>query len=185
MVSVPFVLLNDDPDEVFKDIKDDIESVWTYDPEDPACASTENWCLYVPGLGGNLAHIKPGWGYWIKMKEPNVLLVGGKLMSPAKTLPSRSLTAGWNLIGYYGTDGRSGYYGPFDDGRYAYCTLYSLVDTHEGYTKWSSLYSYWDGSDFELNECDDMYPGAGYWIGMIEAVPEYMPSTVCPGCPCE
>ena len=185
LVSVPFVLLNDDPEEVFKDIKDDIESVWTYDPEDPACASTENWCLYVPGLGGNLAHIKPGWGYWIKMKEPNVLLVGGKLMSPAKTLPSRSLTAGWNLIGYYGTDGRSGYYGPFDDGRYAYCTLYSLVDTHEGYTKWSSLYSYWDGSDFELNECDDMYPGAGYWIGMIEAVSEYMPSTVCPGCPCE
>lgn len=185
LISVPFVLLSDNPDEIFKDIKDNLDSVWTYDPDHLVCDSTDpnGWCVYTSnGDPDTLKHIIPGWGYWVMMKDGDVLLIGGSLFQPKVTPPTRKMIPGWNLIGYYGTEGETGYYGPVGNGKEAYCALYSLVNTNSGLTEWSSLVTYWQ-LDLEpwkyLNECNKMDPGAGYWIEM-DVTDGYAPATACP-----
>jgi len=74
----------------------------------------------------------------------------------------------------------------------AYCALNSLVDTQEGYPKWSGLWSYincgnhtdaWVG----INACIidpisqplmRMYAGRGYWVEM-DVEESYSPATTC------
>jgi hypothetical protein len=185
LISVPFVLLSDNPDEIFKDIKDNLNSVWTYDPDHLVCDSTdpEGWCVYTADENPDtLKHIIPGWGYWVMMKDSDVLLIGGSLFQPRVSPPTRKIIPGWNLIGYYGTEGQKGYYGPVGSGKKAYCELYSLVNTNFGLPKWSSLVTYWQ-LDLEpwkyLDECDRMDPGAGYWLE-IDTDESYAPATACP-----
>ncbi len=192
LISVPFVMLDDSISEVFKDVKDDIEAVWAYDA-DPACGNEEGcWYLYAPNNGINEIHtMKPGWGYWVKALEPGLLTIGGSLFSPAKSMPDKKVFHGWNLIGYYGTEGAPegpngipGYYGPnlAGDGEEAYCALFSLVDTQEGFPRWSSLVTYWqlDNPDLwkYLDTNEYMNPGAGYWLE-IDVKDTYTFSTVC------
>jgi hypothetical protein len=183
---VPFVLLNDDPEEIFAGIADDLDSVWTFDPEHLVCDETddEGWCLYTPNEDPDtLNHIVPGWGYWVMMKNESKLLLGGSLFQPRVTPPMREMIPGWNLIGYYGTEGLGGYYGPYGAGKDAYCALYSLVDTSSGLTEWSSLITYWEPDNpyqwVYLDECNIMTPGAGYWIEM-DVEEGYAPATACP-----
>jgi hypothetical protein len=178
LISVPFVLINDDPAKVFENV-DGLESVWTYDGE------TDEWFVWTPDSKPDTLHeIIPGWGYWVKMSNSSELLIGGSLMQPRVTPPSRKLVKGWNLIGYYGTDSQEVYDGPDGDGDYAYCALYSLVNL-EGpiLTKWSSLWTYWEPDNpyqwKALGRCDRMDPGAGYWIE-IEEEDLYVPATACP-----
>jgi len=181
LISVPFVLLSSDPKDVFEDIKEEVLLVLTYDPDE--CAD-DGWCIFIPDTGvGTITEIKPGWGYWVLAKEHTYLTVVGTPWSPGETAPpSRSVEEGWNLIGYYGTDEKTYYHGPDGIGKQAFCVLHSL--SYPTY-KWSALYSYWKPiGDIELNECDLMYPGAGYWIGMNQADPNYFQSTVCTGNPC-
>lgn len=212
LISVPFVLLNDNPDEVFKNT-DSVQTVWSYD------AASDKWSVYRPGEDygtNNLESIEPGLGYWVlsdcnettnpyffytpqDFREgcgPNgegceMLVVGGSLYNPGPvTPPSQSLAEGWNLIGYYGTEGRYRYAGPdawyfFDDTKEAYCELYSLRNLDGGFlnpTKWSALVGYWEPSNPHQWEgygfCDQMDPGAGYWVSMDEEG-TYKPETVC------
>jgi hypothetical protein len=208
LISVPFALLNDNPEEVFEDTES-VKTVWSY--EDGA------WKVYRPGeLTNNLDKIQPGLGYWILADcnestnpfvvytaedirggcGPNrdrceMLVVGGSLYNAGPVLPpSQQLQEGWNLIGYYGTEGRKRYVGP--DGAYfipetkeAYCALYSLRNLDGGLTnptKWTSLIGYWEPYNpnqwDELGYCDEMDPGAGYWLFMSEDG-RYAPETVC------
>jgi hypothetical protein len=177
LISVPFTMLDDSIDEVFKDIENSVEGVWTYD------AATDQWFVYKPGGGPNTLHeMKPGWGYWVLMKEPATLKIGGTLFSPGKTPPQRQLVHGWNLIGYYGTYGLLNYTGPVGAGDVSYCALWSLIDTTSGYPRWSSLETYWEPYNSDvwvtLSAYQNMDPGAGYWIEMD--VPDtYTFSTVC------
>ena len=165
LISVPFVMLNDSIDDVFKDVAEDIESVWTYDAE------ANKWYVYTPNDGPDSLHeMKPGWGYWVKAKNDTTLLIGGSLFSPAKTPPEKKVVHGWNLIGYFGTDGETVYDGPDGDGKPVYCALFSLIDTVIGFPRWSSLVTYWEPDNpdqwkyFDLT--DSMDPGAGYWLEM-------------------
>jgi len=178
LISVPFNLLNGDPEVVFNEVKDKVLVVLTYDVDD--CGPT-GWCGYIPKTdGGTIDEIKPGWGYWVLTNEATTLTVAGILMSEGEgPMPSRSLEEGWNLIGYYGTDSKTSYDGPFGDSKIAFCVLHSL--SYPTY-KWSALHSYWN-SDIELDECEKMYPGAGYWIGMNQPDSNYFQSTVCTGKP--
>jgi len=211
LISVPFVLLNDAPEEVFKDTPG-VEAVWAYDGE------TGDWLVYAPGLtlSGTveLKEIEPGWGYWVMEKLPDDglndpsewLTIGGSLFSPATVPPSRDLVKGWNLIGYYGS--RWQIY-PWSDenfmcgdamncwdrnvfGDKVYCALNSLVDTQQGFPKWSALWSYLNCGDYEthwfgLNTCPEdgfqelmsrMYAGRGYWLELDED-DLYAPATTC------
>jgi len=176
LISVPFVMLDDSIDEVFKDIKDDVLAVWTYD------ASTDQWYVYTPDgddSNDNLHTMKPGWGYWVITKDPTVLKIGGSLFLPGKTPPGKRVIHGWNLIGYYGTDELPGYYGPQGNGGFTYCELYSLVDTNMGHPRWSSVVTYWEPDNPNslkfLGLDDRMDPGAGYWIEM-DVEDDYSPS---------
>jgi len=178
LVSVPFVLINDGPEDVLKDIKENVESVWGYDAE------ANEWYVYHPnGAPGtdNLEHIEPGWGYWIRAYEADTWIMGGSLFSPATLPPSRNLKEGWNLVGYYGADGEEGYYGPDGNGKNAQCVFYSLKEDIWD-IPFSSLFSYWE--PFNPNQWvtfggwDNLDPGAGYWV-MIPQDGIYSYTTDC------
>ncbi|MFH1473560.1 MAG: hypothetical protein ABIE55_01565 [Candidatus Aenigmatarchaeota archaeon] len=210
LISVPFVLLDDDPEVVFNNVKENIISVWAYDGDKVLCG--QEWCVWTPGDGPDNLRIIPGWGYWVLTnltEEPVEVLIGGSLFSPRTTPPSRDLVSGWNLIGYYGTSwelyecgdfeptcrpGINWFPGKYIYGDQVYCALNSLVDTQEGYPRWSSLWSYiscgshtayWLG----LNTCADpdsplqsnldrMYAGRGYWLE-LDVADMYAPATTC------
>jgi hypothetical protein len=190
LISVPFALINDSISEVFKNITDKIISVWTYD--------NGVWYTWIPCVGGTLTSIKPGWGYWVLANNDTELLIAGNLFSPVTTPPSKDLQSGWNLIGYYGTEWQTyelekdnvcGYINP-NYGGYTYCSLNSLINTQQGFPRWSSLWGYDNcGNDVaywhELESCisdqwsDNMlYAGKGYWIEM-DVKDSYAPATNC------
>lgn len=184
LISFPFDPLDCSVEEVFKEINESIESVVTYD------GATSHWSVYRPdGEGPNdLDTIKAGNGYWVMAKEEATLFVGGSLYSPGDITPaSKTLVEGWNLIGYYGTEEElSVYSGPEGNGDNAYCHLYSLRNLDGGLinpTNWNSLLTYWELDNpeqwEELGICEEMDPGAGYWIAM-DTDDTYNPQTVCP-----
>jgi len=184
LISVPFVLLNSDPNEVFKGL-DVVKTVWAYDDG--------KWYLWQPEIGGTLDSIKPGWGYWVLTSDSATLTVGGSLLSSGPVgPPSRELSDGWNLIGYYGaTSMYNDYWG--SDWWYeqpVYCALNTLVDTQQGFPRWGSLFTYNCGDWEWLNACCESYDyyytwcpnymeaGKGYWIEM-DVEDEYAPATNC------
>ncbi len=194
LMSVPFVLLNNNISEVFKPVADDVESVWTYDGQ------SNKWFVYTPDgddANDDLKTMEPGWGYWLMAKNDTKLLLGGSLFNPIRTPPSRTLVPGWNLIGPYGTDWQS--YGSddycmYNNGNgiywdYAYCSMNSLVDTNSGHPRWSSLWTYVNCPGVtqpwrRINACTDVVQrnrvvsGYGYWVEMdVQEI--YAPASVC------
>lgn len=150
--------------EVFSSIQGNVEGVWGYE-------SKTGWQLYVPGIIENdLVELEQGKGYWVKTTENTSLLVGGSMLSPPQAVPPNiELDEGWNLIGHYGLSSKP-----------AYCSLFSLVDTQQGFPRWSSLWGYNPGNQsfIGLTPFDFTNPGKGYWIKM-EGEDSYSPSTVC------
>ena len=177
LISVPFTLIDSNIRNVLKNIDKNVESVWTYD------AATGQWYVYNPQSPGtsNLATMDPGRGYWLKAYNKDKLIIGGSLFSPTVTPPSRDLTKGWNLVGYYGTKYSLKYEGPFGNGRQSKCALYSLGET-ELDKGWTALLTYWEPSNpnvwKELGYYSKMDPGAGYWISLPEEG-LYSYSTTC------
>jgi len=184
LISIPLKLVDNKPETVFKDIKDEIASVWKYD--------NGKWYLWTSDENGTLTEIEPGWGYWLLAKENTTLKVPINL-NPIFTPPTRTLQPGWNLIGYYGINEQTetdtcGF--DYKYGNYVYCALNSLIDTQQGFPRWSSLYTYfncgnnnagWKG----LYACvgkkwsnNKMFAGKGYWIEM-DVQDTYAPVTNC------
>ena len=182
LISVPLVMLDDSIDDVFEDVADTVDSVWTYNPEAP---EGEEWSVYTPGDAPDTLHeMTPGWGYWVYSSEDSTLLIGGSLFSPAKTPPTKNIVAGWNLIGFWGTAGAEGYYGPdlySPPGEVADCELYSLGDDFWD-NKFSSLWTYWEPDNpyqwIALGKDSYMNPGAGYWMHTNQEG-EYVVPTAC------
>jgi len=168
LISVPILLLDDDVEDVLEDVEENVEIVWAYDAE------ADEWYVYTPDgeENDNLEEMFPGWGYWIKMSQGDTLLLGGESwgMPPSPPSPQRNLVEGWNLIGYYGTEGLENYNGPYGNGDYAACTLNSLLDL-TNIPQWTKILTYWE--PYNPNQwvdtssmCDALDPGAGYWIFM-------------------
>jgi len=173
LISVPFVMLDNSIEEAFNDVEDDIISVWTYDSMD------DEWLVYSPEgneMSNTLTEMHPGWGYWVLTEDEGTMVIGGSLFQPGKTPSSRILSSGWNLIGYYGTNGQLSYEGPQGNGRNANYTLSSVPS-------WKSLVTYWEAYDSDewiygghwdgnwriyKNRDEEMDPGAGYWIALTE-----------------
>jgi hypothetical protein len=166
LISFPFNLLSNNIKEVFEDASENIEGVWSYE--------NGEWKVYIPNVtSSGLTEVVPGRGYWVKTTEATTVLVGGELMSEGQMLPpSVELDKGWNLIGYYGTSSP----------KQAYCSLFSLVDTQEGFPRWSALWGYNTISDefVPLKSVSYMEAGKGYWIEM-DVEDQYSPSTTCWG----
>ncbi len=179
LISVPVVLLNDDPEEVFKnvDVDECIQSVWAYD------GVGDEWTVWTPGDAPDNLRVEPGYGYWIVANHDCMLMIGGSLLSPGRTPPSRELVSGWNLVGYYGMDDQEGYYGPNGNGRDAYCAFYSLTGGFFDNPQWSEVSGYWELYNPDTFESyspgDSLDSGAGYWIFMKDGSDVYSPSSVC------
>jgi len=177
LISVPFVLLNDSMHKVFDPQADKIMSIWTYD------AALNKWFVFTPdGIDNDdMDRMMPGWGYWVLARNDTELLIGGSLFSPAKTPPSKQIVPGWNLIGYWGTEGLSGYSGPNGNGLTSFCELNSLIST-----VWeipdNSLWSYWEPFNpnqwIPYDKYKHMDPGAGYWM-FTNQNGEFVIPTVC------
>ncbi|MDO8647488.1 MAG: MopE-related protein, partial [Candidatus Diapherotrites archaeon] len=167
LISVPFKLLDSDVSAVFKDIIGKINSVWTFD------ALSGQWLVFDPKNipASNLYSIEPGTGYWVAALDNTELVLGGNMFNPITTPPSKPIKQGWNLIGYYGTEGIPEFNGLNGNGKLASCELYSLGEslTDKG---WNSLLSYWEPSN--PNQWKQFYsnsrldPGAGYWLSATE-----------------
>lgn len=194
LISVPFMLLNDSPAEVFGDLPG-VTGVWTYDSE------AGEWLMWAPNKPSDLEQIVPGWGYWVLEKnDSETLTIGGSLFKQGPILPpARQLVPGWNLVGYYGTQwqefGQDAMFScgdqeenPFDQvfGSDVYCSLNSLVTT-SGFPRWSSLWGFsncgnddtsWVGLNACVQDLNRMYAGRGYWIELD--VPDiYSPASTC------
>lgn len=193
LISVPFVLFNDDIEAVFNETKNNISVVWAYD------GATDTWFVWTPGPAPDTLHkIQPGWGYWVLAKNDTTLKLAGSLFSTLTAPPHRNLVKGWNLVGPYGTDWQEYDEDPFCPynvhpsgvfADYAYCSLNTLIDPQSGNTRWNSLWTYvncpgvdlpWKG----LNACttdsskNKMVVGYGYWLDM-DVADIYSPPSTC------
>ncbi|MBI2045556.1 hypothetical protein HYT23_05860 [Candidatus Pacearchaeota archaeon] len=185
LISVPVKLLDDSMDVVFESPNSLVQSVWQFD-------GTE-WFVYTPdGNSDNdgITTMEPGWGYWILANDDTELLIGGSLISPAMTPPDINIVSGWNLVGYYGINGPgcpdgicTEYNGPAGNGKEARCMLNTLGNSiwDKGFT---SLWTYWEPDNpnqwKDLDQYDNLDPGAGYWLfSQEEGI--YAPSTTCSG----
>ncbi len=182
LISVPVKLIDNSLDQVFAGHEDTVVSVWTYD--------NGTWHVYTPDgnpANDDLTTMLPGWGYWVLTTDDDMLTIGGSLLSPVVAPPSKKITPGWNLIGYYGAegapeqDGVPGYFGPAGNGKPVKCALHSLTPSVWDYGV-SSIWSYWEPFNpnvwLDLGYFDRMDPGAGYWVFAYEDG-EYAPSTTC------
>jgi hypothetical protein len=163
LISFPFNLINSNVEEVFNDASEKIEGVWSYE--------NGEWKVYTPEGPSDLVEVVPGRGYWVKTTEATSILVGGDLLNEGQMVPpSVELDKGWNLIGHYGLLAKK-----------VYCSLFSLVDTQQGFPRWSALWGYDSGEFKSLNNlADSTSPGKGYWIEM-DVEDEYSPATTCWG----
>ena len=184
LISTPVFLLDDAMEQVFDGASDCVKSVWTYDPLDEVCEN--DWCVFTPDETENddLNTMLPGWGYWVLAEEDCSLMIGGSLMRPGPVgQASKEIVDGWNLIGYYGTEGEDAYDGPDGNGKDAECALYSLGEDIWD-KEFTGLFSYWEPNNpnswLGLGKSDNMDPGAGYWLSTPQQG-YYAPTSVCEG----
>lgn len=182
LISVPVVLLDPDIKEVIPDSMGDIiKSVWAYDPTLKLCG--DEWCVYTPDgddSNDDLHELTPGWGYWVLAYDETEIVIGGSLLSPNRMPPSRDLVDGWNLLGYYGLDSQTGYYGPVGNGEKVACALGTLCGPL-WFEEWGSVVTYWQPESdpwVYLGRYEGMDPGAGYWVFMRDDG-EYSKATSC------
>ena len=142
-----------------------VESIWAYD----ATKSEGNeWSVYRPdsSTGNSLLSMTAGYGYWVNYTNSasvtlsgpgNLFLAGGQ-----NTPPSRTLEAGWNLIGYYQRG--SSMSASADN------ALRTLKDNSSPYSPWWSMILNYNNSDpinkyfSEIHNSDSIFAGQGYWI---------------------
>jgi hypothetical protein len=168
LISIPFALLDNSVEDVFAGHENNVEAVWTFE--------NNEWFVYTPdGVNNdNLEVMLPGWGYWVLATGNDTLLVSGTLFAPAVTPPSKEIVEGWNLVGYYGTEGSPigsnglrGYYGPDGNGASASCALNSLTGNFFD-EEVDSLWTYWEVFNpdtwISLSSNQQLDPGAGYWL---------------------
>jgi hypothetical protein len=103
LISLPVVPTNKNIGVVLSGIESSVAAVWTYDPLNPNAVN--GWLVYVPGNPegtNNLDIMTAGHGYWISATSDATIGGSGSLLTVGPTTPpSRNLSTGWNLIGYY------------------------------------------------------------------------------------
>ncbi len=177
LISVPVNLLDDSMDEVFESIADEVVSVWQFDGT--------NWHVYTPDgdtANDDITTMHPGWGYWVLTTNATSLTIGGELLSGGPgMIPSIPIVYGWNLLGYFGADGKESYEGPVSydspvgSTNTANCKLGTLRNAMWPFgVTTPSLATWWEPYNTDGNSAthtlvplvssDLMDPGAGYWL---------------------
>ena len=112
LISIPLVPENDDTaiESVLDDVSDNAKVVWAYQGGEWSCYLADD---EYDGLGlcdedhSPLTTMEPGWGYYVKMYEEDILYLNGEKMYGFNEFdiprpPVVTLTPSWNLIGHYG-----------------------------------------------------------------------------------
>lgn len=159
LLSVPIVPADARPAGLFA--SSSIDAVWSYDPGDPA-ADPSGWLVYDPAHPelSDLPSVVPGAGYFVHANASGSLSVSGALFSPGAPPPSRSLTAGWNLVGSYATSS--------EDIDSAFATI--------GWAglEYTSLWKF-DAATESFAAPDSVNPGDAFWI-LLDAPHTYAPA---------
>ncbi|MDO8751992.1 MAG: Ig-like domain-containing protein, partial [Candidatus Wolfebacteria bacterium] len=165
LVSLPIIPNDENISTVLGDAEGNIEAVWTYDPSHPN--AVDGWLAYIPGDPdgtNNLDTMTAGYGYWISVNG-NVNISGaGNLLTAGPNLPpSRDLSAGWNLVGYYQIPGESS----SNPGS----AFSSLGGTYTG------LWGFNNQTGNFMSTVNEILPGDAFWISLPSAK-TYTPSNV-------
>lgn len=163
LISIPLVPEDIAIGKVFKEIRSNVEIVWSYQYDETTGENEWKWAE-PKGSGWDtdktLDSIIPGYGYIVFMEEDDVLYGTGKTIQYGDSdeepvTPSEiHLANGYNLIGLFGTEEKP-----------IRVALSSLMFWEEPY--WHKVL-YMDGSEVEGN----LEPGEGYWISM-----KHLPNT--------
>lgn len=165
LVSLPVVPTNKNIDAVLGNAKNNISAVWTYDPSNPNAVN--GWLVYAPGNPAgtnNLDSMTAGYGYWINATTNTAITGSGSLLATGPTAPpSRNLSAGWNLIGYYQIPGESQ--------STPSAAFKSLDDSYTG------LWGFENLSGAFKSSVASLLPGDAFWISLPSSK-VYTPSNV-------
>lgn len=169
LISIPLVPEEDDTSiqNVFDIVSENVEVVWAYTWDESQNRNAWTYNEFNSGVASNtdsLQRIIPGYGYYVKMANEDILYLNGKVdyqvggeendpvmgMPPSVTLATDS----WNLIGVFGLREES----------YAYDSLISLTNS-------LGLPYY----DIILNRdswyTNDLITKEGYWLS-VKLIPE-------------
>jgi len=150
LISLPVIPTSTAIDEVLGGAANNIDAVWTYDPTAPNAIN--GWLVYTGAPNtSNLDMMTAGLGYWISVTGNANLSGSGTLLIAGHTLPpSRSLEAGWNLVGYYQLPGESN-----STPAKAFASLQS----------WSGLWGF-NNTTGIFNSVTAINPGDAFWISL-------------------
>jgi len=128
----------------------EVTVVWSY----TGTGTTRTWQSFTPPSTGTLTTMVDGNGYWIYMKVPDILFVGGTVIPPGGLPPTYSLAPGWNLVGFKPeptiTTMTVGDYLQSIAGKYDNSTVYLLWNT--------------EGTWIRASSSDLIWPGEALWI---------------------
>jgi hypothetical protein len=152
LISTPYFIEIPDrhPDDLLAGILDNLNTVYAYD----ACADPgQEWSNYsTSGPPGSLTAMRDGDGYWVLMDAPDTLsIVGNALPIPPQAPPSYEVCEGWNLIGFKS-----------NTQRLASDYLAAIAG------KYTVIYGYAGGVYFLVQGSDNLTPGLGYWMAVIQ-----------------
>lgn len=154
LISLPVSSPESTPEKILSSIKGSYSVVWGY--------REGKWQSYTPddALLGNLDALEAGYGYWIRMTEPEILSLTG-----TEAPQSISLNAGWNLIGYNALKSA-----PIGD-------ILNSADCRVE-TVWSYQHGNWllyDSANVAVSDLDFMEPGFGYWVRVSKSCTRTFP----------
>ena len=153
LVSLPVVPSNDNPQTLLAPIADALEELHVYD------ASAGRWLRYLPSAPSYTNSLQqiPSWaGLWLKARSDASLSLSG---TPRQGI-AVSLTPGWNLVAYPGSEALPA--------ELAIASLGNSLDMAHGYEAVSGAWTSYHPSTPALNTLTEMLPGQSYWLNVRE-----------------
>ena len=165
LISLPVVPSDNHIASVLGSAESKVNSVWTYDPTDPNAVS--GWLVFSPSSPASVSNLNlmtTGFGYWVSVSgDTNISGLGTLLVAGPTAPPSRSLEAGWNLIGYYQL--------PNESNSTAGDAFKSL-----GSSAYTGLWGF-DNTTGSFKSVTTINPGDAFWISLPGAK-IYTPSNI-------
>ena len=165
LVSLPVVPNDTSIATVLGNASASINAVWTYDPLNSN--AVDGWLVHNPDNSGtnNLTDMTAGYGYWVSVKGNTSISGWGSLLTAGPTVPpSRILSSGWNLIGYYQIPG--------EDSSTPNSAFSSLGSSYTG------LWGYNNEAGGFKSTVPTILPGDGFWISLPTSGKTYTPSNI-------
>ncbi len=166
LISLPVVPNNTNIEKVLADVKNDVLEVWKYD------SVADKWNMYKPNdPSSDLTDMTAGYGYWINYNNDITKAISGSgtlFLEGSNTPPQRTLTSGWNLIGYYQRENTNAIG--------VSCGLKTLRDPDSATSQWWTMLMSYENQNKQFSNIDfnsNLNPGQGYWVFMTSKLNAY------------